>query len=182
MSNNLSYYAVTRRIEMDAGHRIMTHDSKCCNLHGHRYVIEATCYAAYLHTIGEQTDMALDFNFLREEMLSVIGLCDHGFIVSLEDKAFLTMLAPLTQSIISWIKVLTNTVQKNGFCSTKNNKLGTLLYIVPFQPTAERLAKHWFEQLAPVVSKRSNGLAHLMSVAVLETPNNRAKYTIQNTL
>ena len=32
----------TRRIEFDAAHRVMEHESKCRHLHGHRYAIEAT--------------------------------------------------------------------------------------------------------------------------------------------
>ena len=30
----------TRRIEFDAAHRILNHESKCKMLHGHRYVVE----------------------------------------------------------------------------------------------------------------------------------------------
>ncbi len=55
-------YSVTRRISIDAAHRVSTHGSKCRNLHGHRYMIEATCVAraGLLHEDGEQTDMVAD--------------------------------------------------------------------------------------------------------------------------
>ncbi|MEE8246777.1 MAG: 6-carboxytetrahydropterin synthase, partial [Alphaproteobacteria bacterium] len=41
----MNTYTVTRRLEIDAGHRVMTHGSKCRHLHGHRYVVEAVCRA-----------------------------------------------------------------------------------------------------------------------------------------
>ena len=36
-------FIVRRQIGIDAGHRVMTHGSKCRNMHGHRYTIEAHC-------------------------------------------------------------------------------------------------------------------------------------------
>jgi len=47
---------------------------------------------------------------------------------------------------------------------------------VPFQPTAECLARHWFERLASRVASRSDGMAELVRVSVWETPNCRADY------
>jgi 6-pyruvoyltetrahydropterin/6-carboxytetrahydropterin synthase len=32
----------TRKVEFDAAHRILNHESKCRTLHGHRYVVEIT--------------------------------------------------------------------------------------------------------------------------------------------
>ena len=58
-------HLIRRRIEIDAGHRVPHHASKCCNLHGHRYVIEALCNGP-LAEAGEQTGMVLDFGFLKE--------------------------------------------------------------------------------------------------------------------
>ena len=31
---------MTKRLEFDAGHRLVNHESKCSNLHGHRYAVE----------------------------------------------------------------------------------------------------------------------------------------------
>ncbi|VBB69341.1 6-carboxytetrahydropterin synthase @ Queuosine biosynthesis QueD, PTPS-I [invertebrate metagenome] len=174
-------YTITRRIEIDAGHRVMTHGSKCRHLHGHRYTVEATCTAIgdRLHESGEQTDMVLDFGFLKEEMLNIIGAsCDHGFIVALADIELLTMLAPLDRLAAKiWHRTLLTTVQEEGFCAISTGRLSTRLYIVPFQPTAERLARHWFERLAPAVNQRSEGLSVLSSILVWETPQSQASYT-----
>ena len=178
----MTAYTITRHVEIDAGHRVMTHRSKCRHLHGHRYTVEATCITSddRLHDSGEQTDMVLDFGFLQEEMLHAIHApCDHSFIVALADTELLDMLAPpdkLTASL--WHQTLTAEIQEVGFCATSTGRLKTRLYVVPFQPTAERLARHWFERLAPAVTRRSTGLSTLFSVVVWETPKSHASYMI----
>jgi 6-pyruvoyltetrahydropterin/6-carboxytetrahydropterin synthase len=169
-------WTVTRRIEIDAGHRIMTHGSKCRHIHGHRYAIEATATSAFLHETGEQTDMAVDFGFLKAAMMDAIDEpCDHGFIAAHTDTELLEMFAPPGHAG-SWADETGTAVRSQGWLLTTATRLGTKLYIVPFQPTAERLARHWFERLAPLVIQRSDGVARLSRIAVWETPNCRADY------
>lgn len=170
-------YRVTRRIEIDAGHRIMTHGSKCRHLHGHRYGIEAVCEAVDLHHHGEQTDMVVDFGFLKEEMLKAIDApCDHGFIAALADRELLAMFCPVDVAPQSWLAALEVEVRARGEATTTQTRLGTKLTIVPFQPTAECLARHWFAKLRQPVRDRSDGTARLVAVRVFETPNCVAEY------
>lgn len=172
-------YRVSRRIEIDAGHRIMTHGSKCRHLHGHRYGIEAVCEAADLHRDGEQTDMVVDFGFLKEEMLRAIDApCDHGFIAALADRELLTMFAPAGRDTAEWLARLEAEVRENGEATTTDTRLGTKLTVVTFQPTAECLAKHWFLKLVDPVTRRSGGTARLVAVRVFETPNCAAEYGV----
>ena len=176
-------FSVTRQIGIDAGHRIMTHGSKCRHLHGHRYTIEATAEAGHLQRHGEQTDMVMDFSFLKEEMLAEIDApCDHGLIASANDLEILRMLAP-EGAVETWITTLQHQSETNGYAQTTDGRLGGKLYLIPGQPTAECLARHWFHRLAPRVVARSNGLAVLKAVVVWETPNCRAEYrpTCDNT-
>ncbi len=169
-------YRVSRRIEIDAGHRIMTHGSKCRHLHGHRYAIEAVCEAGFLHHAGEQTDMVVDFGFLKEEMVAAIDRpCDHGFIAALADRNLLAMFAPGPDAG-AWLDRLAAEVEQAGAAATCDTRLATKLYIVPFQPTAECLARHWYHLLAEPVRRRSGGAARLMAVRVWETPNCVAEY------
>lgn len=173
----MSSFRITRRIEIDAGHRIMTHGSKCRNLHGHRYVIEAECEAKDVWHAGEQTDMVLDFGFLKEEMLTAIDQpCDHGFIASLDDREILRMFAPSDADAQEWMLTVTTQAAAQGGVLAANTKSAMKLYVVPFQPTAERLAKHWFEALFTPVSARSQGLARLVAIRVWETPNCVGEY------
>ncbi len=170
-------FKVSRRIEIDAGHRIMTHGSKCRNLHGHRYVVEVECEARRLHDMGEQTDMVVDFGFLKEEMMRLIDApCDHGFIAAGADDGLLALFAPEHGDAALWLAGLRAEVDRAGAALTSDTRLGTKLYVVPFQPTAECLAKHWFELLAKPVGARSGGTARLVSVRVWETPNCMAEY------
>ena len=164
----MTQYLITRRIGIDAGHRIMAHSSKCRHLHGHRYEVEATCRAQRLHESGEQTGMVLDFAFLKEEMMAVIDApCDHGFIAQLADGDLLEMFCPLATDFMPWLAGLNREVEQQGFACTDHTRLGTKLYVVPFTPTAE--------ELAPAVNKRSDGIAELARLRVWETPNNWAE-------
>ncbi len=173
----MPFFRVSRRIEIDAGHRIMTHGSKCRNLHGHRYVVEAECEARRLRDAGEQTDMVVDFGFLKDEMVRRIdGPCDHGFIAAIADDALLALFAPPGGDRTAWLACLGTEVARTGAALTTDTALGTKLYVVPFQPTAECLAKHWFELLAEPVAHRSDGTARLVSLRVWETPNCMAEY------
>ncbi len=142
-------FQITREIGIDAGHRVPQHGSKCRSLHGHRYTVQATCRGPLI-TGGEQDGMVLDFGFLKEEMMAEIdGPCDHALILWHQD-------------------TLVDALLGQEGC--------TKLYLVPFSPTAENLAKHWFGRLAPRVSARSQGAAALVNLRVLETPNCWADY------
>lgn len=171
----MSTFTICRKLELDAAHRIPDHKSKCRNLHGHRYVIEATCENRHLQSSGAQRGMVLDFGFLKAEMIDVIHeRCDHGLIVSMDDGELLELLAPSDYQ--RWISSIQKDVEEKGYCLTTNCKLDSHLYIIPAPPTAEVLAQHWFEQLAPRIINRSEGHAELSSLTVWETPNCWACY------
>lgn len=176
----MSLMHVTRRLEIDAGHRIMLHGSKCRHLHGHRYAVEATVCSpqARLHQDGEQAGMVLDFGFLKEEMTAVIDQpCDHGFMAALADLDVLRMFAPPAQDFDLWVQSVRQSVERDGFLATTECRMGSKLYVIPFHPTAEELARHWFTRLETRVVARSHGIAHLDRVRVWETPNCWAEYS-----
>ncbi len=173
-------HLITRSISIDAGHRIMTHGSKCAHIHGHRYTIEASCCAKgdRLHESGVQTDMVLDFGFLKDVMCQQIDMpCDHGFIASIEDTGVLRMFAPESQDFDSWLEAARSGLASDKYFSTTDCTLGNKLYIIAAHPTAERLAEHWYQRLLKPVEERSDGLATLTKVRVWETPNCWAEYT-----
>jgi len=165
-------FRITRFIEIDAGHRIMTHGSKCRHIHGHRYRIEIECQAPDVQPSGEQTGMVLDFGFLKEEMLTIIDQpCDHGFLASIDDTELLSMFGPADGNFTAWLAELAQTVKAQGYARPDRTRLATKLYVVPFQPTAECLARHWYGLLETPVHTRSGGIAKLTKVRVWETPN-----------
>ncbi|PWC91873.1 6-carboxytetrahydropterin synthase [Azospirillum sp. TSO5] len=174
-------FTITRQIGIDAGHRIPDHGSKCRHLHGHRYVVEATCRSVdgTLQAAGEENGMVLDFGFLKEEMMEHVDApCDHGLILSFHDEEVLAMLAPPGIDAGAWLEELRGTVRAKGYAATEETRLGQKLYVIPFPPTAECLARHWYERLGPAVSARSRGKAKLVKVTVWETPNCRADYGV----
>lgn len=172
-------YTITRRIGFDAGHRVMTHGSKCRHLHGHRYTAEVTCAASRgeLHGSGEQTDMVMDFSFLKHEMMRhVHDPCDHGFIASVTDIDLLRMFCPDDAGFEDWRGAIEAEVARQGFHETTETRLATKLYIIRHQPTAECLAAHWFQRLAEPIRRRSGGFAAISRLRVWETPNCYADY------
>ena len=173
----MTSFTVTRQIFIDAGHRVLTHGSKCRNLHGHRYMIEAVCEAGRLQEAGEQSDMVLDFGFLKDEMMAVIDApCDHGFLAHVKDDQLLSMFRPDGASA-DWTARIKEAVAKDGFCLTTHTRMDTKLYVLDANPTAEQLAKHWYFRLKPVVEARSGGRARLAEMVVWETPNCRATFS-----
>jgi 6-pyruvoyltetrahydropterin/6-carboxytetrahydropterin synthase len=50
---------ITRRLEFDSGHRVLGHEGKCKNLHGHRYVAEITVDAPALDQLGRVVDFGM---------------------------------------------------------------------------------------------------------------------------
>lgn len=162
----MSSFGITREIGIDAGHRVTYHGSKCRNVHGHRYRVLAHCVGE-LAEKGEQQGMVLDFGFLKEEMMAEIDApCDHGLILWADDP-LLNVLLPYPQY-----------QQPRQACVDNGHHLTTCptgkLYLVPFVPTAEHLAQHWFDRLAPRVAERSGQRARLEQIEVWETPNCRA--------
>lgn len=169
-------FLIDRQIGIDAGHRVLTHGSKCKNIHGHRYTVHVVCEGE-LNT-GVQSGMVMDFGFLKEIMMAEIDhYCDHGFICYNNDEQVLKMFTdwidPSTTYSDYW-----NRLPKDEFGAilTTDTVDNSKLYIVPFIPTAENLAKHWLERMEPKVLARSNGLARIKKVVVWETPNCSAEY------
>lgn len=160
-------FTITRRLEIDAGHRVPDHKSKCKNLHGHRYVIEATCKGD-LADKGEQRGMVMDFGFLKEEMVNGIEkVFDHALILWTKDP----VLAELTQS---GKRISTEHI----FHGVTKNEIAPfgMIVVVNVVPTAENLARLWFLILHPLILNRSAGRASLSHVTVHETPNCQATY------
>ena len=109
----------TRRLEFDAAHRIINHESKCKMLHGHRYVLEVTFTAKKLDDLGR----VIDFGSVREVLGSWIDEhLDHNTILSIEDKK-------LGEKIAS--------------------ETGQKIYYLDENPTAENIASHLLEKICP---------------------------------
>jgi 6-pyruvoyltetrahydropterin/6-carboxytetrahydropterin synthase len=81
---------ITRKLEIDAGHRLLKHESKCRNVHGHRYVFQVTCTAKELDGVGR----VIDFSVIKSKLGGWLDEnWDHGFIYEKGDplEEFLVM-------------------------------------------------------------------------------------------
>lgn len=73
----MSNIQAVRRIQFCAGHRVMNHESKCRNMHGHNYVALFHAEADDLDNLGR----VIDFSVLKECIGGWIDEnWDHGFI------------------------------------------------------------------------------------------------------
>ena len=111
----------TRRLEFDAAHRVMDHESKCRHLHGHRYAVEATFAAAGLDALGR----VIDFGLARERLGGWLDeQWDHTAILWDRDKS-------LGEAISA--------------------ETGQRIFYLPYNPTAENLARYLIEVVCPAL-------------------------------
>jgi 6-pyruvoyltetrahydropterin/6-carboxytetrahydropterin synthase len=163
-------FTTMRLIEIDAAHRVPEHGSKCRVLHGHRYRIECHCIGA-LAEQGEQKGMTIDFSFIKEGLIRYIHEpCDHGLILRFDDPLVLKLGGSRAEEAIEQIK------QGASYADIFDFSQATKMYIIKETPTAEVLAKHWFDRLQRWVAERSDSRASLLKIVVFETPNCCASY------
>ena len=73
---------ITKRLEIDAGHRLLKHEGKCRHVHGHRYAFEITCTAPALDSVGR----VIDFSQIKEKVGGWLDkFWDHAFIAQVGD-------------------------------------------------------------------------------------------------
>lgn len=144
----MSAITMTRKLEFDAGHRVFGHGGKCHNLHGHRYVVEATCSAPRLDDLG----MVVDFGVVKQHLGTWLDKWwDHAMILS-EGDPLLRMYQP------------------EGVC------FDLKLFVIPRNPTAENMAKYLAEVVWPRLEIPETDDLVLERMVVHETPNCRAEW------
>lgn len=142
---------ITKTIEIDMGHRVPMHLTKCRNLHGHRWVFEVGVNDKIITTpFAPNEGMVIDFGDLKKIMMEEIDKeLDHGFMMYEKDEmadAFATIKKRYDQKII----------------------------FVPFVPTSENVSKYIFSKLLARLTEVGIKLHH---VKVWETPSSTALCT-----
>lgn len=116
----------TRRIHFDAAHRVMEHESKCKQLHGHRYVIEASFAAQKLDSLGR----VVDFGVVKDLLGNWVDTYwDHNTILHEADAALGARIAEVTQQTV---------------------------FYLPCNPTAENMADYLLHTVCPALFKGSS--------------------------
>ncbi len=115
---------VMRRIRFCAGHRLLGHEGKCANFHGHNYAVDFYVTprgddAARVDDVGR----VIDFAELKSLLKGWIDThWDHGFLLSRNDD--------------------------NGIAAIQSVE-PCKLYILPDNPTAENMATYLLEEVCP---------------------------------
>lgn len=142
----------TRRIQFCAGHRLMEHDGKCSNIHGHNYVAYFTAEAENLDSVGR----VIDFSVLKSTIGGWIDdHWDHGFI---------------------YFKGKDVEVETGFKMFRARHGSPTKKYGLDANPTAENMARHLLMKVCPKVLS-THGV-QVTKVVLWETENCYVEVTL----
>jgi 6-pyruvoyltetrahydropterin/6-carboxytetrahydropterin synthase len=117
--------SLVRQLRFCAGHRLFRHEGKCAFLHGHNYRADIEVVAAAGGTSVDDVGRIVDFSLIKRRMLGWLDdHWDHGFVLFADDAAALAAVG--------------------GMRPTK-------YFVLPWNPTAENMARYLLEVVAPNV-------------------------------
>lgn len=137
-------YTIRTEQSFDSAHFLAGYDGKCSNLHGHRWRIVAKVCSGQLQAEGQLRGMVTDFGDIKQDLKLLADSYDHALIYEKGSLKERTVAALLGEEF--------------------------RLIEVPFRPTAENFARHFYGLL------REKGY-NVAEVEVYETPNNCAIYS-----
>ena len=136
-------YLLKTESSFDSAHFLSGYEGQCRNLHGHRWTVSAQICGEKLKEQGPLRGMVTDFSLFKDDLKKMTEVYDHALIVENGSLQEATMEAMRAENFH--------------------------VIIVPFRPTAENFAKHFYKLLEEA--------GYLVcEVAVFETPNNCAIY------
>jgi len=116
---NISMLTTSRRIHFDAAHRVIGHENKCRNLHGHRFVLEVSFTASEVDSVGR----IIDFGVVKEILGAWIEEnWDHNVVLARADMNLGEKISAITHQNIFYLEV---------------------------NPTAENLAEYLMNEVCP---------------------------------
>ena len=117
--------SLIRQLKFCAGHRLYKHESKCAFFHGHNYRVDIEVVGQGGGTEVDAVGRVVDFSQIKQRMLGWLDThWDHAFIVFEQDEnalAAVRMVEP------------------------------TKYFVLPWNPTAENMARYLLEVVAPEV-------------------------------
>jgi len=134
---------IMRRIKFCAGHRLFEHGGKCEHFHGHNYVADFFVTGDEVDAVGR----VLDFADLKARTKGWIDEnWDHSFLVYEQDQNAILALEAVRP---------------------------TRLFKMPYNPTAENMAKYLLEEVCPVILADTG--ARATAVRIWETDESYAE-------
>jgi 6-pyruvoyltetrahydropterin/6-carboxytetrahydropterin synthase len=142
-------YSIERYHDFSAGHRVHEHESKCAHLHGHNYRVHFVCEPEGENGL-DPIGRVIDFGVVKELLCEWLERTwDH--------KMLLSTLDPLLSTV--------RDLDPYGVVA------------VPFNPTAENMARYLVEVIGPD-KLRGTGV-RLVSCRIEETRKCSATYTLK---
>lgn len=135
-------YILKTDAAFDSAHFLSGYEGKCSNIHGHRWVVAVEVESESLENSGTNRGMIVDFKQLKASLKVVTEEFDHSLIIEKGSLKETTLNALLDENF----KIIT----------------------LDFRPTAENLAKYFFDKMKETYNMRS--------CTVYETPKNCATY------
>lgn len=137
---------IMRQVEFCAGHRLVGHEGKCRNLHGHNYRVELYITGQQLDGVGRVVDFA-EINRLFKGWIDENW--DHGVLVWNDDRQLIDALSRI-----------------------EPNKI----YLMPYNPTAENIARYLLNEIGPALTRQIRGYdVRLTRVVVWENERSSAQ-------
>lgn len=135
--------------DISVGHRVVGHEGKCQHLHGHNYRIHFAIEGSQLDAVGR----VLDFSVIKEKLCVWLEeRWDHKFLAWDNDSLLIELSSCCGQN----------------WCGIDLWKMMSESIVwVPFNPTAENMAKFLLEQIGPEQLEGTG--CTLTSVTVEET-------------
>ena len=117
--------SLVRQLKFCAGHRLFRHESKCAFFHGHNYRVDIEVAGMGGGTEVDSVGRIVDFSLIKKRMLGWLDdNWDHGFLIFEEDA-----------NALAAIKMVEP----------------TKYFVMPYNPTAENMARYLLEVVAPNV-------------------------------
>ena len=117
--------SLIRQLRFCAGHRLYRHESKCAFFHGHNYRVDVEVVAAAGGNEVDAVGRIVDFSLIKQRLLGWLDAhWDHAFLIFEDD----------TNALESICRVVP-----------------TKYFVMPWNPTAENMARYLLEVVAPGV-------------------------------
>jgi 6-pyruvoyltetrahydropterin/6-carboxytetrahydropterin synthase len=130
--------ALVRQLRFCAGHRLWRHESKCAYLHGHNYRVDVEVVATAGAAVVDDVGRVVDFSLIKKRLLGWLDdHWDHAFILFADDSEAIAAVRLSTPS---------------------------KLFLLPWNPTAENMARYLLEVVCPGVLADLGVVARRVSV------------------
>lgn len=156
----MTNHIITREHSFCSAHRICGHEGKCAFIHGHNYKVEFHIKGGYfLDKVGR----IVDFSVIKDTLCKWVDEnFDHKFLIYKRD-------SPLIAFYEAGLKAL-----DIGIFNEEKNIFSDAYTMLPFNVTAENLAKYLVEEVGPKVFNNED--YYLFACRIYETEKCSAYY------